>query len=311
MQSLQKPVLVREILSTDLRTPSDTAFGIRALMLFLGLAAAEHPPADQLWQVKPAMNTNDLLFAGWHQIPIVKEIKVYNGVSAGRTYAHHPELFYLESKTYLIFSSAPVDEDSMGQDVRISVSGDGGLTWSANRVVMPAALLPNQTDTKNFEYWCSRNIIQRAWQALTFVHIRESDKLYAIGQGASVACPGDKQSAGRIAVLINKELGSAAGDPCWIEKNEYTGPQLFSQTVYGIKYGMKDCADAEKINAILREPDQAPAWSPWLYNHKGLFSFSCTSTVGRQYQPPMDLLMAPSLPIDYIAPSYNALVHFQ
>ncbi|KXS99972.1 hypothetical protein AC578_798 [Pseudocercospora eumusae] len=240
----------------------------KAFMLLLGTVVAEHPPADQLWQVKPAVNTTDVLFAGWKQIPTVKEIEVSNGVSIGRTYAHHPELFYMDSKTYLIFSSAPVDEDSMGQDVRISVSSDDGLTWSANQVVMPAALLPNQTDVKNFTYWCSRNITQRAWQALTFVYLTESDKLYAIGQGASVVCPGDKQSAGRIAVQINKANGTAADDPCWIEKNEYTEPQLFSHTIYGTQYGMKDCTDADEINAIIREPDQAPAWSPWLYNHK-------------------------------------------
>lgn len=238
------------------------------LLALLACVGADHPPANQLWQINPPMNTSDGLYAGWRQISTVKETEVYNGVSSGRTFAHYPELFYLEGTIYLIFSSAPVDEDSMGQDVRISISKDGGITWSANQVVMPAALLANQTETENFQHWCSRGITQRAWQALTLVHLNDERELYAIGQSASVVCPGDKQSAGRIAVLLNQKDGSPAGDPCWIEKNEYTKSQLFSETIYGAKFGMKDCPKADKINSILRLPDQAPASSPWLYNHK-------------------------------------------
>jgi hypothetical protein len=42
-------------------------------------------PADEYWQVSPSLNYSDVLFAGWNQIPIEKEIEVYNGINVGRT----------------------------------------------------------------------------------------------------------------------------------------------------------------------------------------------------------------------------------
>lgn len=240
-----------------------------AVLLASGLAVAGHPSPDQLWQVSP-MNTSDMLYAGWSQVPVVKETEVYNGVATNRTYAHHANLYYLLGRTYLIFSSAPIDEDSMGQEARIAVSSDDGLSWSDHRTIVPAALLPNQTDdTKDFAYWCGRGIVQRGWQARAIVYYEDEDKLYALATSASEACPGDYQSAGSVAVLLNKD-GTPASDPCWTEKTEYTESQLFNETIYGTKYGMKDCPDADidKINKTLLRPDSAPAWSPWLYNHK-------------------------------------------
>ncbi|KAJ0383037.1 hypothetical protein COL922a_011311 [Colletotrichum nupharicola] len=217
------------------------------LLLFLVSAwlrpiAGAPPPPDSLWQISPPLNYSDVLYAGWEQIPVQKEIQIYNGVAENRTYAHHPELFSIGSNVFLIYSSAPVDEDSMGQDVWISTSNDSGLTWSPGKSLMPAALLPNQTEAYNWKYWCDRGIAQRAWQALTFVHLSDGS-LYAIGQSGSRWCPGRWTSAGRIAVEISLD-GEPLQDPCWIEKNEWT--------------------DSER-------PDEAPAWSPWLYNN-GLFA---------------------------------------
>ncbi|KXH53055.1 hypothetical protein CNYM01_11898 [Colletotrichum nymphaeae SA-01] len=191
---------------------------------------AKPPPPDTLWQVSPPLDYNDKLFAGWKQISVEAEIQIYNGVAENRTYAHHPELFAIGSNVLLIYSSAPVDEDSMGQDIWISTSSDNGSTWSSGRSLMPAALLPNQTETHNWKYWCDRGIAQRAWQALTFVHLE--GELYAVGQSGSRWCP---------------------------------------ETVYGTEYGMEYCARACEINAVLRKPDEAPAWSPWLYNN-GLYA---------------------------------------
>ncbi|KAL3301093.1 bnr repeat domain-containing protein [Colletotrichum asianum] len=231
--------------------------------------AGAPPPPDSLWQISPPLNYSDVLYAGWEQIPVQKEIQIYNGSAENRTYAHHPELFSIDSHVFLIYSSAPVDEDSMGQDVWISTSSDSGLTWSPGKSLMPAALLPNQTEAYNWKYWCDRGIAQRAWQALTFVHLFDGS-LYAIGQSGSRWCPGRWTSAGRIAVKISLD-GEPLQDPCWIEKNEWTDSELYAETVYGTDYGMKHCARACEIDSILRRPDEAPAWSPWLYNN-GLFA---------------------------------------
>ncbi|KAI8294250.1 hypothetical protein K4K56_002817 [Colletotrichum sp. SAR 10_98] len=236
---------------------------------WLRLIAGAPPPPDSLWQISPPLNYSDVLYAGWEQIPVQKEIQIYNGVAENRTYAHHPELFSIGSNVFLIYSSAPVDEDSMGQDVWISTSNDSGLSWSTGKSLMPAALLPNQTEAYNWKYWCDRGIAQRAWQALTFVHLSDGS-LYAIGQSGSRWCPGRWTSAGRIAVEISLD-GEPLQDPCWIEKNEWTDSELYAETVYGTEYGMKYCTRACEINSILRRPDEAPAWSPWLYNN-GLFA---------------------------------------
>jgi hypothetical protein len=41
-------------------------------------------PGDY-WQVTPALNYSDTLYAGWEQIPVLKEVIVYNGSLVGRT----------------------------------------------------------------------------------------------------------------------------------------------------------------------------------------------------------------------------------
>ena len=230
----------------------------------LPLASAAPPPPNNLWWVWPPLDYTDPLYCGWDQISVVKEVEIYNGVAHNRTYAHHPELFAVGNNVFLIHSSAPVDEDSMGQDVWMSTSKDGGLTWTPSVSLLPAALLPNQTDPLNYKYWCDRGIAQRGWQANTFVHLA-NDELYAIVQSGSRWCPGTFKAAGLIARQISLD-GKPIGDPCWLEKNEYTDSQLFNETIYGTRYGMKMCKKACHINRALLKPDQAPAWTSWLYN---------------------------------------------
>lgn len=236
------------------------------------IVSAAPPDPLTLWQVTPEIDYTDPSFAGWEQIPVLAEVEVYNGVAENRTYAHHPELFAVGEKVYLIFSSAPVDEDSHGQDVWISTSDDGGFTWTPSVSLLPAAILPNQTaDVHNYKYWCDRGIAQRAWQALAFVDLPGLDdddaetELYAIGQSGTRWCPGRFASAGRIAQRISLE-GEPIGHPCWLEKNDYTDSQLYAETIYGTEYGMKNCRRACEINRRLVKPNEAPAWSPWLYN---------------------------------------------
>ncbi|KAH8883246.1 hypothetical protein GQ53DRAFT_883370 [Thozetella sp. PMI_491] len=231
-------------------------------------ATSAPPPPSSYWQVEPPIDYNDTLYAGWDQIEATKEILVYDGSAVNRTYAHHPALYAQGSNVYLIHSSAPIDEDSMGQDVWITVSHDGGFTWSAGSSIIPAAVLPNQTDTKNFTYWCQNQIWQRAFQALALVEAK--GQVYAVAQSTDFYCWGSigsgTKAAGRVArpVLLD---GSPAGDPCWLTKNQDTDIQLFNETIYGTKYGMKYCEDENIINAILDEPATAPAWGDWLYDH--------------------------------------------
>ncbi|KAK1710010.1 uncharacterized protein BDZ83DRAFT_591682 [Colletotrichum acutatum] len=254
-------------MATSAITNAASLIGLLFASSWLTRTHAKPPPSDTLWQVSPPLDYNDKLFAGWKQISVKAEIQIYNGVAENRTYAHHPELFAIGSHVLLIYSSAPVDEDSMGQDIWISTSSDNGSTWSSGRSLMPAALLPNQTVTYDWKYWCDRGIAQRAWQALTFVHLE--GELYAIGQSGSRWCPGRWASAGRIARKISLS-GEPLADPCWLEQNEFTRSELYAETVYGTEYSMEYCARACEINAVLRRPDEAPAWSPWLYN-KGLY----------------------------------------
>ncbi|KAF9894157.1 hypothetical protein FE257_009130 [Aspergillus nanangensis] len=247
--------------------PTKRTVSLALSLVFIEFTLAKPANPDRIWDVTPSINSSDEYYAGWDQIIVDKEVKVYSGLALNRSYAHHPELFYLNDTVYLSFSSAPIDEDSMGQEVWISTSKDDGLTWTGSHSLLPAALLPNQTNPRNFSYWCEREIAQRAWQALTFVHLPRWGELYAIGQSASIVCPGKYQAAGRIARRVRSD-GSPDGEPCWIDRNNWTASQLFSQTIYGTRFGMKTCKRADEINAQLRTPDLAPAWSSWLYNHE-------------------------------------------
>jgi hypothetical protein len=239
------------------------------ILYFSSFAVCAPPVAGAYWQVNPPIRYNDTLYAGWDQLDVVKEVEVYSGRSVNRTYAHHPEILSHGDTVYLIHSSAPIDEDSMGQDVWITVSHDGGFTWSPSSSIIPAALLPNQTDTRNFTYWCNSQIWQRALQALTIVEVR--GQVYAVAQTSNFYCYGSLGSgvkaAGRIARAVLPD-GSAAADPCWLTKNEYTDALLFNETIFGIEYGMSYCEDKDALNALLAEPAEVPAWGDWLYNNE-------------------------------------------
>ncbi|KAK9412877.1 putative Sialidase domain-containing protein [Seiridium unicorne] len=225
------------------------------------------PNFTNFWDVSPPLDYNDTLYAGWSQLPALAEVEVYNGVDTNRTYAHHPEIYARNNSVYLIHSSGLVDEDSMGQNVWLTTSTDGGFTWTPSMEILPSALLPNQTSELNFSYWCNEGVQQRALGALTIIDYNET--LYALGETTNFWCAGSLGSgnhgAGRVARPIGYD-GSIAGDPCWIEKTNWTDFVGYPETVYGTEYGMKYCDDAAALRAILAEPDHVPAWSAWLYN---------------------------------------------
>lgn len=235
----------------------------------LSSCVSGYPPApDSYWQVSPPINENDTLYAGWKQIP-EEHIIIYNGSEVGRTYAHHPSLYVVGNIVYLIHSSSPVDEDQMGEEVWAATSLDGGKTWGPSRMLLPEALLPNQTSALNFTYWCDLSIWQRGLGALQIVQV--GDDIYGVSQTTDFFCAGslgsDTRGAGRIARAMDK-YGLPTSDPCWVAKNNWTDVLLYNETIYGTKYGMKYCRQAREIQAILETPAHAPAWSSWIYNHK-------------------------------------------
>ena len=243
---------------------------IFALLILASKAVAHILPADDYWQVSPPLNYSDVLYAGWNQIPIQKEVIVYNGTAVGRTYAHHPQLLAVGETVYLVHSSAVMDEDSMGMELWGAISHDGGYTWSSSHSVLPAALLPNQTNVANFSYWCNEAIWQRAIGGLAVLNV--GSEIWGVGQTTDFFCWGDigsgTKGAGRIARQLSPVDGSTIGDPCWLVQNNWTYITLYNETRYGTDYGMRFCDRASEMNKMLDEPKMVPAWSDWLYNNQ-------------------------------------------
>ncbi|RDW75879.1 hypothetical protein BP5796_06700 [Coleophoma crateriformis] len=235
-------------------------------------------PPDKYWQVTPALNYSDALYAGWEQIPFEKEVLVYNGSAIGRTYAHHPALLAVGETVYIVHSSAVIDEDSMGMELWGAVSHDGGYTWTPSSSILPAALLPNQTNVANFSYWCNEAIWQRAIGGLTVLEL--DAEIWAVSETTNFFCWGTIGSGTRGAGRIARRLagnGSTIGDPCWLDQTEYAYITLYNETVYGTEYGMKICEQAPALNALLDEPASVPPYSAWLYNNPLYAENSTTS----------------------------------
>lgn len=55
------------------------------LLSILPFVVSEMLPADHYWQVTPTIDYTDVLYAGWDQISVEKEILIYNGSAIGRT----------------------------------------------------------------------------------------------------------------------------------------------------------------------------------------------------------------------------------
>ena len=106
----------------------------------------------QLWDVQP-IDLNDNITGGWAQLPVTYQTKIWDGKTYNRTYSHHAIIEHYDETTILLWTSAEVDEDSNGQQVVGSVSHDLGRTWAQPSIILPGALLPNQTQERNFSYW--------------------------------------------------------------------------------------------------------------------------------------------------------------
>lgn len=219
--------------------------------------------------MSPPINYSDPLYAGWPQLKVEAELLVYKGTASNRTYAHHPEIYHDGQRTYLQYSTSPIDEDSTGQEAWLSTSTDGGLSWSKGYSILPAALLPNQTDAANYTYWCDNRIWQRALHPAAWVPI-DKHVLYAVSQTTLRYCWSDTakgtKAAGRLARRISKS-GQPVGEPCWTSQNNWTSVVRFNDTIYG-SYGMRFCPHAAQIEEYLKKPDKVPAWGTWLYQTK-------------------------------------------
>lgn len=169
----------------------------------------------------------------------------------------------------------------MGMELWGSVSQDGGSTWTPSHSILPAALLPNQTNVANFSYWCNEAIWQRAIGGLAVLSLDSPSEIWAVGETTDFYCWGDigsgTKGAGRLARQISSGNGSVVGDPCWLSQTEWAYVTLYNETVYGTEYGMKFCERAAELNALLDEPEKVPAWSAWLYNNELFAGNSSTS----------------------------------
>jgi hypothetical protein len=167
----------------------------------------------------------------------------------------------------------------MGMELWGAISKDGGYTWSASHPILPAALLPNQTNVANFSYWCNEAIWQRAIGGLAVLEL--GSEIWAVGETTDFFCWGSigsgTKGAGRIARQISSTEAAVIGDPCWLSQTEYAYVTLYNETVYGTEYGMKFCERADELNAMLDKPSLVPAWSAWLYNNELYANNSMTS----------------------------------
>ncbi|ORX33953.1 hypothetical protein BD324DRAFT_185147 [Kockovaella imperatae] len=212
-----------------------------------------------LWSIPPCTSE---LTCGYPFLSFAFRLKIWNGYSHDRTYSHHPIIDHYDNTTILLWSSAPVDEDSMGQSVMSSVHHGEYLNWTQPVEMFPPAMLDGE-QAHNFSYWCSTGLPQRAWQSSAIVSIPE---VYAIADSYNFICdPWRSVGAGRVARRIDTATGRPIGDPCWVHKNEYTKELGFENTVYGT-FGW--CEDREKIEAVLKRPETVPAWSDDLYNRE-------------------------------------------
>ena len=168
----------------------------------------------------------------------------------------------------------------MGMELWGAVSHDSGYTWSASHPILPAALLPNQTNVANFSYWCNEAIWQRAIGGLAVLQL--DSEIWAVGETTDFFCWGDigsgTKGAGRIARQISSVDSSIIGDPCWLSQTEYAYVTLYNETIYGTEYGMKCCERADELNSMLNQPSKVPAWSAWLYNNE-LFAADNTTSL--------------------------------
>ena len=103
---------------------------VAVAFLSSAILAQAPPPPDQYWKVSPPINYSDPIYAGWPQLKVDAEVLVYKGTEVNRTHAHHPELYHDGKRTFLMYSTAPIDEDSIGQDAWLYTSTDGGFKWS-------------------------------------------------------------------------------------------------------------------------------------------------------------------------------------
>lgn len=145
-------------------------------------------------------------------------------ITYSHQYAHHPALLAVGSTVYLVHSSAVIDEDSMGQEVWCAISHNSGYTWTPSRPILPAALLPNQTNVANFTYWCNEAIWQRAFQSLAILELDDST-IWAMGQTTDFFCWGDIGSGNGAAGRIARQISPIDGYVLFRESGFEVGAQ--------------------------------------------------------------------------------------
>ena len=153
----------------------------------------------RLWDITVPDPSNNLT-NGYSSLTTTAKTEFYDGLAANRTYSHHPLMLNVDGTIVLVHSSAKQDEDSMGQEIWGGVSRDGGLTWTESNVILPSALLPNQTQEYNFTYWwvrsqertnggrCELRVPQRAWGPVAVVQGPVTQIVYAVADSSDFFC---------------------------------------------------------------------------------------------------------------------------
>ncbi|KAH8833966.1 hypothetical protein DL96DRAFT_1703595 [Flagelloscypha sp. PMI_526] len=243
-------------------------FYIAAAATALKAVNAATPAPTSLWTLGP-LDSSDELYAGFDQIQGVEYMRIYDGSAVGRTYSHHAIVEGVGERLFAAFSSAANDEDSMGQQVWLSTATQvsGSWKWGSPIVAIGSALLPNQTaiGDRNYTYWCSQSVTQRAFQPAAIVQYEGS--VYLIAETADISCNSGTRiatkGAGRLAVAFSTS-GVQLSKACWLVQNQVTKDDLYAQTPIGDAM----CASSlvTGLGTLLNRPDSVPFTNSLLIN---------------------------------------------
>ena len=273
------------------------AFRLLAAALVACPALAIGPPDPKtLYTSTTKLNATDTVMAGLPLVPGVTHVQLHSGSAKERTYAHHAITEYIDKTLYVAWSSGKIDEDQMGQQSWVAkgaLQSNGSWTFGSPRVVLPSALLSNQTSEANYTYWCSNDvsstvqlypnlnslqITQRGSQPNSFV--KYGSAVYAVMEAVDITCFNKGASkytrgAGRYVVSVSNDTSTG----CWLTQNSYWTEHLWKNTPSGI--GKSLCAEPLKseLTTLLNRPDIQPMTNEKLINVGSYYAPDGTHTL--------------------------------
>ncbi|KAH7098406.1 hypothetical protein BKA62DRAFT_660715 [Auriculariales sp. MPI-PUGE-AT-0066] len=201
---------------------------------FGGVIAALQPPDPMsLYTSTTPLDPNDPIMAGLPLLPNVTHLQVHGGYDVGRTYAHHAITEFFDDTLYVAWSSGSVDEDQMGQQswfVKGQLASNWKLDVHSSRLMLPSALLSNQTVELNYTYWCQQDIAQRAAQPNAFLKFNGS--VYGVSETWDIQCTNAgtskyTRSAGRFVLPVSDDASTG----CWLVQTEWYARHKWNETM--------------------------------------------------------------------------------